>query len=90
MVSKLSKINAYCAWGLFVVSVGFLFYADVKWGISFIILSFFMNLAAIYSTLVDDKNELQMRDLIAKGVVFVLQVIAFNYAFAMMQMATTL
>lgn len=76
---SLGSINVRIAELFFVTSVIFAYYGDLKWGFSLLIMSFFMNLAAIYATLVDDGNKFQIRNLIAKIIMFIFQVIMFNW-----------
>lgn len=66
----------------FFVFVGALFLlllGNVKWGGSLIVFSFILNLDSIYKSLLDEASIYRTMNLLFKLVLFVIEIVAFNY-----------
>ena len=80
-----AKLNISTALTLFAVAMYMIFLQqDVKWGMSVIIISFFLNLAAIYITLTIDHEKMEIMNLVWKMGLFVAQIMVFNLTLSTM------
>ncbi len=64
---------------LFVIAVFLLLLQNYKWGGSFIIFSFFLNLSAIYISLTDEDSIFRTMNLLFKIVLFISEIVIFNW-----------
>lgn len=63
----------------FVIAMFFLLTQNYRWGGSLIIFSFVLNLYAIYQSLTDEASVFRNMNIIFKLVLFIFEIIAFNW-----------
>lgn len=70
----------------FIVAIFLLLIGDLKWGGSFIIFSFILNLNSIYLSLTDEISKYRNANLIFKVVLFLIEIAVFNWVGVQTQM----
>lgn len=66
----------------FIFAMFFLLSNNYKWGGSLIIFSFVLNLYAIYQSLTDEESIFRNMNIVFKLVLFIFEIIAFNWLLA--------